>query len=305
VAGSQTADATNVDAGYSSDIKPLCYSCHDGSVATIGSATAFSKNHFNHRTTAASTVTNGVRRGPGSDCDRCHDPHDDTMRNYLRPEFKTRTYDENGHVVKTNAAGTAILPYADPSLTSDPYNASGQNKTVSRYSPLIKGGDVCASCHESNLPNVTATSGSGRHVHPVYQPAGVMLPWIATMGVGNLTITGTVGPPNTIAALLTGPSATPTIVTAPVPGKNPLVSVWPKGGSYAPLTGGGYDGTRVFNTDGTVYTGAKNTTAVVECESCHAPHGANDGTATSPDNPTTPFHYLNTMADATLCSNCH
>jgi hypothetical protein len=301
-AGQQVA-GTTVDAGYSSDIKPLCYSCHDGttlvprtsgpaSVVSVGSMTAFSTNHFNHRTTAASALnSSGAKQGIGKDCDRCHDPHDDTPGNYLRPEYKTRVYDENGHVVKTNSAATAMLPYsADP---ANDYNTSGKNKTVSWYSPLLKGGNFCATCHEANLPSVTATTKRG--AHPVYQPAGGTLVWnSATEGIADI---------DTATMLIKHKSATAILGTNPVPGKTPTASVWPKAGPYLP-TSGQYDGTRAFDptTSGVVTT--KNSTAVVMCESCHAPHGANDGTAIA-DGSTTPFHYLNTMAEASLCSNCH
>ena len=298
--------AGTVDAGYSSDIKPLCYSCHDGTtlvprtsgtaaVVSIGDMTVFSANHYNHRTTAASFIPTtgssaGKLTGPGKDCDRCHDPHDDSYSNFLRPEFKTRVYDENGNVVKTNAAGSQLVIKGKVSDTV--YNDT-TNKSVSWYAPLIKGGDFCATCHEMNLPGQTATTA--RNVHPVYQPAGFLVfdsntETIASISNGLL--------------LNNARSTTPVLATSPVPGKNPLVSVWPKAGSYLP-TSGLYNGTRVFDpaTNGVVTT--QNTTAVIMCESCHGPHGANDATATSPDNPTTPFHYLNTMADASLCSNCH
>ncbi len=328
IQGTTVDDASVANAGsssitpYGSDIKPLCYSCHDGTVlvprisggattVSVGSMTAFSTTHFNHRTTAASAVSvssdptkNGIKAGLGKDCDRCHDPHDDTMGKYLRPEFKTRVYDENGQVVKTNAAGTAVLPYSSDPLSAAyaAYNASTA-KTVSWWSPLIKGGDFCATCHESNLPSMTATTK--RNAHPVYQPAGFLVWNSATESISNITVTGT---GSSMSLILNGRSTTPVLATNPVPGKTPTASVWPKAGLYDPTGSALYNGTRVFdptinaaNLNTVVST--QNSTAVVMCESCHGPHGAN--TATAIGSTGNPFHYLNTMDPATLCANCH
>lgn len=49
-----------------SGLKPLCYSCHDGTVATAGRY-AFSQGYPEHLSVP------GLK---GQDCDRCHDPHD-------------------------------------------------------------------------------------------------------------------------------------------------------------------------------------------------------------------------------------
>ncbi len=51
--------------GDGSGLKPLCYSCHDGSVTAKG-AVAFDPTKEQHQVNAGS---------PGQDCDRCHDPH--------------------------------------------------------------------------------------------------------------------------------------------------------------------------------------------------------------------------------------
>lgn len=49
-----------------SGLKPLCYSCHDGTVATIGRY-AFAQGYPEH---------DSVPGLKGQDCDRCHDPHE-------------------------------------------------------------------------------------------------------------------------------------------------------------------------------------------------------------------------------------
>jgi hypothetical protein len=81
----------NDDAGISSNIKPMCYSCHDGTIASVGLVTAFSPTHSNHRTRAATALRTsgssaGQPYGPGRDCDLCHDPHDDGNSSFLKYE---------------------------------------------------------------------------------------------------------------------------------------------------------------------------------------------------------------------------
>lgn len=318
--GSTTGGTTGtVDTGYSSAIKPLCYSCHDGTETSVGQATAFSAGHYTHRTTANTA---------GSDCDRCHNPHDQSYGNFLLPEYRTRVYDEAGHVVKaSNYGGTwHMVPYSAD--TTNEYNWSTNNaqghtsadfpKTVRRWSPLIKGGDFCATCHESNMPS---SHGSGaslikRYVHPVYQKTGqytdiltagfptALVPdgkvvWTSTMGLADLNYTD---PAN---VLLTHVSSVTTNNVTPNPGANPTASIWPKAGNFDPSGTGDRDGTRLFNADGTkssnlstALLGTRSTTAYVMCESCHTPHGALDGVASG-------YHFLNTMDDTTFCGNCH
>ena len=264
---------TNVDQAasgktpYGSDIKPLCYSCHDGTLVLVSSTntkgltTVFSANHFNHRTQGASTLawSGGVVTanpvGPGKDCDRCHDPHDNTTGNYLRPEYSTRTYTDSG---------VAVSP------------------TLTRWSPTIKGGNFCATCHEMNLPD-GPFGASLRNVHPVYQAAGNTV-YSTIRNAAN---------PGTYPLV-------PFLLSNPVPGKNTLLSSWPKDAIFSPATGD-YSGTRVFNPSG-IGTSSDTTTAVVMCESCHTPHGANDGLAGPAG---AQYHMLNTMPEASLCGNCH
>lgn len=54
-----------------SGIAPVCYSCHDGSVAT--GSFVFDKE----------TVRHTLDRQAGQDCDMCHDPHDTEYGNFL------------------------------------------------------------------------------------------------------------------------------------------------------------------------------------------------------------------------------
>jgi predicted CXXCH cytochrome family protein len=58
----------------SSALKPLCYSCHDGTQATSGMNSVFVTTKRNHKN----------ETGAGNDCDRCHDPHDNTKTHFMR-----------------------------------------------------------------------------------------------------------------------------------------------------------------------------------------------------------------------------
>jgi hypothetical protein len=109
----------NDDAGVSSAIKPMYYSCHDGTIASVGLVTAFSATHTNHRTRAATALrSNGQPYGPDRDCDLCHDPHDDGNTDFLKYERYT-THGTPGWY--------AINP----------------------------GGNFCASCHSGNADMAT------------------------------------------------------------------------------------------------------------------------------------------------------
>jgi len=98
----------------SSAIKPLCYSCHDGTATSLGLATVFNSALVSHRTRAATqqrsatgwTDAAGVSHplvnadgsiklrtnadgspylyGAGRDCDLCHDPHETSDREFIR-----------------------------------------------------------------------------------------------------------------------------------------------------------------------------------------------------------------------------
>ena len=97
-------------------IKPLCYSCHDGTVAATGMYSVFNPTKANHKTQAASAVRpsgpqEGQPYGPGRDCDLCHDPHDNGNTDFLIYE-------------RTTSQGTIVI---------------------------TPGGNVCANCHVGNV----------------------------------------------------------------------------------------------------------------------------------------------------------
>ncbi|MCL5735173.1 MAG: cytochrome c3 family protein [Actinobacteria bacterium] len=121
-------------------IKPLCYSCHDGTVAVTGMKTVFDPTKANHKTKAASTlITSGSQKGqpygPGRDCDLCHNPHDDGNTDFL-------IYGRTG----ANGAHVTVTP----------------------------GGNVCVACHAGNLDASLGGTGINHRTHIV--PSAVSMP---------------------------------------------------------------------------------------------------------------------------------
>ena len=104
-----------VATGQSSDIIALCYSCHDGTTpvenlpsTTLGQYTVFDQTKTMHSMT--SKTNNGGKTG--KDCDRCHDPHENST---VRPNFIR-------------------------------YYKVGSTTTV-----LALGPDICATCHTGQV----------------------------------------------------------------------------------------------------------------------------------------------------------
>ena len=154
--------------GTFTGVQDLCYTCHDGTITSVGSATAFSTTLETHTTT-------------GSDCsggtNSCHDVHDNTNGKFLTvtPDangvyctschgsgsslvggdhlagsmhFTNATFTCNnchaphGAVMQTD--GTQVYPYGDvasgkPILLAD-NNAGGEY------------GTMCISCHNNQAP---------------------------------------------------------------------------------------------------------------------------------------------------------
>ena len=63
------------DSGPFSGLKPLCFSCHDGTVSPLGSSYVFDLTRPEHLSQP------GVR---GQDCDRCHDPHNSGYGKFIK-----------------------------------------------------------------------------------------------------------------------------------------------------------------------------------------------------------------------------
>lgn len=186
------ADVTaNDDTGVSTAIKPMCYSCHDGTVASAGLVTAFSKNYTNHRTRAATALTSsGNPYGPNRDCDLCHDPHDDGNTKFLKYErYSSRsrawyTLTPGGNFCSSCHTGNADM--ADnhpinvaPSAGSQPADqawvpAVGDYSGTRLYDPTTRlvstASDaqvMCGSCHTPHgaEPSAVAVTSTGTQYH--------------------------------------------------------------------------------------------------------------------------------------------
>ena len=74
------ARVSNTGGGAFSGLKALCYGCHDGSVASSGLYVfSTSPSVYSHKVTPL-----GSGEAPhGDDCDRCHDPHDNSNAKFL------------------------------------------------------------------------------------------------------------------------------------------------------------------------------------------------------------------------------
>jgi hypothetical protein len=184
--GTTTGSVTsNDDAGISSNIKPMCYSCHDGGVTAVGVSTVMSAGHSNHRTRAATATdpSTNAAYGPGKDCDRCHDPHDDTNKNLpvINSTTGSVSLDTNGRPVR---ATTGAAYTGSSSFLKYEYKST-RNGTTS-YRVMYPGAYFCSSCH-SNMANTTT---AGTHpvsvvpgVDPVKSHAPLLASWLPATGV--------------------------------------------------------------------------------------------------------------------------
>ena len=94
-------------AGTFAGLRPLCFSCHDGTVTTIGTF-AFDLTRPLHLRSP------GVR---GADCDRCHDPHGTPYAKFLKlpggADFCRNCHAKAGpvnHPVDINAGEHGVSP---------------------------------------------------------------------------------------------------------------------------------------------------------------------------------------------------
>ena len=123
-----TPQTVSLPSGDTSDIISLCYSCHDGTGGnTIGDNTVFATGANYHPLVS---YENNSNKG-GKDCDRCHDPHENSTQ---RPNFIRYKR------ISTSATATY----------------------------LILGPDICASCHTGNVSGGTPHGGTGpANDHPI------------------------------------------------------------------------------------------------------------------------------------------
>ena len=254
--------------GSSSAVKPLCYSCHDGSPTNEGQWTAFNPETAGHRTKAATALrgksvavnygADGVPGGSGANAD-----------------VKRTLVDGSGAIVTDPA--TPYGPGRDCDLCHDPHEDREDFIRYTRYSSTLTpgaaislGGNMCASCHTSAVDGYVNSSGATMNNHPTVAVKTTSTPFDFAFKPVSATVD--------------------------------------------------FSGTRLFDTNGDP---TATNAGLVNCESCHSPHGAQKEIKTvdanraivdassatgyaevvRPDN----LIAINTMltAEAQLCINCH
>ena len=156
--------------GPFSGLRPLCFSCHDGTVTSLGSF-AFDLSRPLHL------------RSPGvvgADCDRCHDPHETGYGDFIRysggASFCSNCHQEAGptdhpidvdvHVLGTSPLDSSWDPDAGDIQGTRLWNAEGSGP-----GDYVK----CLSCHapHGGLPdtkmNTMGISGSHEEFLPLCQ----------------------------------------------------------------------------------------------------------------------------------------
>jgi len=126
-------------------LRPLCFSCHDGTVTTIGTF-AFDLSRPLH------LRSSGVR---GADCDRCHDVHGTPYAKFLKlpggADFCRNCHEKAGpvnHPVDVNARALGINP--DDS-SWDPYQGDFSGTRLWNADGTGPGDYVkCLSCHATH-----------------------------------------------------------------------------------------------------------------------------------------------------------
>lgn len=130
------------NSGDFAGLKPLCFSCHDGTVATVGRY-AFTQGGAEHVSVA------GLK---GQDCDRCHDPHEAGYGKFIKyaggAAFCNNCHEEAGpddHPVDVNVG---VLGQAPLDTSWNPQ--AGDNQGTRLWSEDGSGpGEYvkCLSCH--------------------------------------------------------------------------------------------------------------------------------------------------------------
>lgn len=128
--------------GLFAGMRPLCFSCHDGTVTAVG-AYVFNPSTPTHLSSP------GIR---GQDCDRCHDPHDTGAGKFLKYTGGANICQNchasagpTNHPINVDAIAAGVVPV---DRDFDPYSGdfSGTrlwNAGGTGPGPYVK----CMSCH--------------------------------------------------------------------------------------------------------------------------------------------------------------
>jgi len=153
-----------------SGLKPLCYSCHDGTVATIGRY-AFTQGYPEHESVP------GLK---GQDCDRCHDPHETGYGKFIKydggADFCNNCHAEAGPSDHPVDVSVSLLGQQPRDTTWDPDSGDSQGTRLWNAAGSGPGDQVkCLTCHapHGGLPgtkmNTLGVSGSHEEFLPLCQ----------------------------------------------------------------------------------------------------------------------------------------
>jgi predicted CXXCH cytochrome family protein len=157
--------------GDGSGLKPLCYSCHDGSVTAKGRV-AFDPLREQHAVNAGS---------PGQDCDRCHDPHANTYAfttlSDLGANLCSSCHGKAGSLNHSIDKSSDTAPPADRTFDPNANDYSGTRLYDQAGSKVVTSGSgylKCSTCHVAhgavtNKLNTMAMSTSSDASAPLCQ----------------------------------------------------------------------------------------------------------------------------------------
>jgi len=220
--------------GQSSDIISLCYSCHDGTGGTtIGDDTVFANSTTTGATIHPLTSYENNKNKGGKDCDRCHDPHEDSTQ---RPNFIR--YYQFGSTTKT----------------------------------MILGPDVCASCHSGNVSGNTPHGASApANDHPIDANGSITMAVSKGSVINpNMVVYDPSTTTPTPGTRMFAPLFTPTPTAPAAAGGSPDLGGANRYDQVNKRASGNPVDTLLL---GTITATGTPTDAQVKCESCHAPHG--------------------------------
>ncbi len=160
------AREVNTGGGAFSGLKARCYGCHDGSVTSVGSYVfSTSASTYSHVVTPLATG----ETPHGDDCDRCHDPHDDSNGKFLIVAadadvcsdcHQTGECDHPKEVLTDFPHLRAWDPAASPEVTGTRLWNAGGTAVVSSGAAYIKC-ETCHAPHGARTPELNAMSTTG------------------------------------------------------------------------------------------------------------------------------------------------
>lgn len=142
-----------VPSGVFTGTQTLCYSCHDGSVTSVGLGTAFSTTLEQHKGITAN--------GSIGDCNGCHDVHNQNPNGTGRFLYADVVKSANNEYCSSCHDGSAPTPYAAANGLGD--HTYGGTGTTNHYN------SVTFTCNQCHTPHgaVVQTTNPGTLTKPI------------------------------------------------------------------------------------------------------------------------------------------